>query len=63
VPKAVKGIILSLLAYIVIFIIASFNRNVDFQLPGETIYVLLVYALVGCLGMVIVLPLLILKKK
>ena len=62
-PKVVIGTIIAVATYTIIFLLAYFNEGATLQLPGETIYPLLAYALIGCLGMVVVLPLLILKNK
>lgn len=62
-PKVVIGTIAAVVLYTLVFALAYFNSEASLRLPSETLYPLLVYGLIGCLGMVVVLPLLILKNK
>ncbi len=62
-PKVVKGTILAVLIYSVFYIVASFNQDAVMPIPAETMYLLFIYAIVGSLGMVVVLPFMFLTKK
>ena len=62
-PKVVKGTLLAVFLYAVFYLIASFNQQAVLEIPASILYLLFLYALVGCVGMVVILPLLLLKKK
>jgi uncharacterized membrane protein (DUF485 family) len=61
-PKVVIGTIVALVVYVLLFVLASFNKDAVWTIPGGTVYLLFIYAAIGCLGMVLVLPLLFWKK-
>jgi hypothetical protein len=63
VPKVVVGSIVLVLAYIILYVLASFNQESVIPLPSAVVHLLFVYGLIGCLGMVVILPLLFLRKK
>ncbi|MCP3764373.1 hypothetical protein NLX67_18685 [Domibacillus sp. A3M-37] len=62
-PKVVKGTIFAVFIYCAIYFLASLNPNIVWEIPGSIIYLLFIYGIVGCFGMVFVLPLVILKNK
>jgi hypothetical protein len=62
VPKVVRWTIVSLVVYVLLFVLASFNKDAVWTIPGGIVYLLFIYAIIGCLGMVLVLPFLFLKK-
>ncbi|GAB7387935.1 hypothetical protein BSNK01_17720 [Bacillaceae bacterium] len=62
-PKAVKGTVAAVLLFTIIYGLAALNQQAVLTLPAGTMYILFLYALIGCLGMVVVLPLLFLKKE
>ncbi|KKK39972.1 hypothetical protein WQ57_01485 [Mesobacillus campisalis] len=58
-PKVVIGSILSVIAYIILFILAEEFAGSSLIIPVEFLYLFLIYAVGGCLLFVFVLPILI----
>ncbi|TWI59906.1 hypothetical protein [Halalkalibacter nanhaiisediminis] len=62
-PKVVKGTILAVVIYCLFYLVATLFPTIVWEIPGSIIYLLLMYAIIGCFGMVVVLPLVILKTR
>lgn len=61
--KPMAGVVFAVALYTVIYSLAHLYGSATLQLPSISIYPIMLYAIIGCLGMVIILPLLILKNK
>ncbi|MFY0545645.1 hypothetical protein [Brevibacillus sp. H7] len=61
-PKAVVGSIAIVVAYAILFFVTKDNKGV-LLLPAETLYLLLAYAFIGCLGLVFVLPYILIREE
>ncbi|WP_158735875.1 hypothetical protein [Alteribacillus sp. YIM 98480] len=55
-PKAVKGSIFVIIGYIILFFVTKNLEGASLIVPVETLYILLLYAGIGCLVFIFVLP-------
>jgi SSS family solute:Na+ symporter len=61
VPGVVVGVAVTIAAYVALYVLASVFAEAVLRIPAATMYPLYAYAFVGCVAMVLVLPVLVLR--
>lgn len=62
-PKVVKGSIIVVIGYVILFFITKSLEGSSLILPVEVLYILLLYAFVGCLVFIFVLPVILIVEE
>lgn len=62
-PKEIKGSLAVVVGYIILFFITKAYQESSVLIPAETLYILIFYSVIGCLGLLFVLPVILIVEE